>query len=152
VTRATVAVVIAIAGASARTATQQPATGSLCILPHVKQEASIGGSPEVPPAAKRYDLRLDDGRWVPLSSDTRVLLAAVPLAGRHRVDIRGDGKPFSVFRFTFDRIPVVDGMRGCLMQNDLYMVWQFHPSTTRVKACRCTGVEPSPWTPAATIK
>ncbi len=117
--------------------------GSLCVLPHVRKADVMMQSPDVPPAAENYSLRLDNGRWVPLSPDSSVLLADIPRAGRHRVIIRGADKPFSAFAFTFDEFPATD---LCLVQNSLYLIWQFHPSSARYAPCRCKGITPIAWT------
>ena len=46
-------------------------TGSLCVLPHVKPADAPMQSPDVPPAADTYSLRMDGGEWVPLSPERR---------------------------------------------------------------------------------
>src|SRR5205085_1828728 len=124
-----------------------PNAGSLCVLPHVKKADAFRQSPEVPPAAEQYSLRLDDGNWVPLSSQSPVLLADIPRAGRHKVLIRGDGKPFSAFTFTFEELHATD---LCLSQSGLYLVWRFHPSAASYVPCRCAGIEPAGWAASPT--
>jgi hypothetical protein len=119
-----------------------PNVGSLCVLPHVKKVDALRQSPEVPPAAEEYSRRLDGGNWVVLSSQSPVLLAEIPLAGRHKVFIRGDGKPFSAFTFTFEELRATN---LCLSQSGLYLVWRFHPPAESYVQCRCTGVEPAAW-------
>jgi hypothetical protein len=122
---------------------QSQKVGSLCVLPHVRKADARGQSPEVPPAAENYSLRIDSGRWVTLSAQSPVLLADIPRAGRHKVFIRGDGRPFSAFTFAFDELGSTD---LCLAQNDLYLIWQFHPSSARYAPCRCNGIAPIAWT------
>jgi len=89
------------------------------MLPHVKKAEALRQSPTVPPAAETYSLRLDDGRWVALSANSPALLAGIPLTGRHKVSIRGDGKPFSAFNFTFDELHTTN---VCVSQSPLYLV------------------------------
>jgi len=120
-----------------------PAAGSLCVLPHVKKADALRQSPSVPPAAETYSLRLDDGKWVALSAKSPVLLAGIPLSGRHKVLIRGDEKPFSAFSFTFDELHTTD---ACLSQSPLYLVWRYHPSATSYAPCRCADIHPADWT------
>jgi hypothetical protein len=119
------------------------AAGSLCILPHVRLADAHTGSPDMPPPAEKYTLRLDGGRWVALSPESRILLVEIPLAGRHRVAIRGDGRPWAAFTFAFkDSTPTL-----CLYQNDLYLWWQLAIPRESFAACRCSGVESTPWQP-----
>jgi hypothetical protein len=122
------------------------AMGTLCILAHPAKAEMRTGSPEMPPPAEQYTLRLDDGRWVTLSTKTSVLLTDIPHAGRHRVAIRGDGRPWAAFTFGFDP-PERD---LCLYQNNFYGWWQLMPPRQSFRSCRCQGVEPTSWrlTPA----
>jgi hypothetical protein len=134
--------------AAARSVSAQPSppseVGSVCVLPHVKRADARTQSPDVPPAAREYSLRLDGGQWVSLSSQERVLLTGIPRAGRHKVAIRGDGRPFVAFTFTFRgfRAPQL-----CLLQSDMYLTWQLYASRDSFAACRCDGVEPVTWKP-----
>jgi hypothetical protein len=118
--------------------------GSLCVLPHVKKAEALRQSPILPPAADTYSLRLDDGKWVALSANAAVLLAGIPLSGRHNVAIRGDGKPFSAFTFTFDELHTAS---VCVSQSPLYLVWRYHPSAAFYAPCQCGGVAPADWKP-----
>src|SRR5687767_2828555 len=115
-------VIVGLILTAVRPADRQPRgnqnIGSLCVLPHVKKADALRRSPDVPPAAERYALRLDDGNWVPLSSASPVLLADIPRVVRHRVVIRGDEKPFSTFTFTFEELHAKD---LCLSQSGLYL-------------------------------
>jgi hypothetical protein len=117
------------------------ATGSLCVLPHVPRAQATTRSPEMPPAAEHYSLRLDGGALVPLSATAAVLLADIPLEGRHKVAISGDGQPFSAFSFSFKEQGRPD---ACLSQSGLYLTWRFHPSPD-YKGCRCEGIAPTRW-------
>ena len=119
-------------------------TGSLCVLPHVERSTSTTSSPEVPPAAEHYTLRLDGGLWVPLSAQTSVLLADIPLQGTHKVAIRGDGRPFAAFSFSFSEFQRPD---LCLSQSGLYLTWRFHPSP-QYNGCQCKGVTAASWADA----
>jgi len=120
-------------------------TGSLCVLPHVERAQATRQSPEVPAAAEHYSLRLDGGAWVPLSVQTSVLLADIPLQGTHKVAIRGDGRPFSAFSFSFTELGRSD---LCLSQSGLYLTWRFHPSPA-YSGCRCKAITPAAWAGAA---
>jgi hypothetical protein len=116
-------------------------TGTLCVLPHVQRGQARTGSPDVPPAAEHYALRLDGGSWVAMSAQTSVLLADIPLEGAHKVAIRGDGRPFSAFSFSFAELGRSD---LCLSQSGLYLTWRFHPSPA-YGGCRCQGIKPAAW-------
>lgn len=122
-------------------ARSEAAAGSLCVLPHVRRGETETRSPEVPPAAEHYTLRLDGGAWIPLSSQTPVRLARIPVQGWHKVVIRGDDKPFSAFSFSFTQLGRPD---LCLSQSGLYLTWRFHPSPS-YSGCRCKGITPAPW-------
>jgi hypothetical protein len=147
VTRRSVNVAVALMLAAASTtwpgaqALPDVTTGSLCVLPHVERAQAHRSSPMVPPPAEHYSLRLDGGAWVPLSARTAVLLADIPLQGTHKVAIRGDGRPFSAFSFSFAEF---DRSDLCLSQNDLYLTWGFHPSP-KYSGCRCKGITPAKW-------
>jgi hypothetical protein len=117
-------------------------TGTLCVLPHVERAKATTSSPELPPAAEHYSLRLDGGSWVPLSAQTSVLLTDIPLKGTHKVAISGDGRPFSAFSFSFTELGRSD---LCLSQSGIYLTWRFHPSP-QYNGCRCMGIAPAPWT------
>jgi len=143
-----VAVALLLAASTASPGAQARAeatTGSLCVLPHVERAQAITSSPEVPPAAERYSLRLDGGAWVALSAHSAVLLADIPLQGTHKVAIRGDGRPFSAFSFSFTEIGRSD---LCLSQSGMYLTWRFHPSPA-YSGCRCKGMTPARWAGAA---
>jgi hypothetical protein len=144
-----VAVALMLAAASTSSpgaqARADATTGSLCVLPHVARAQATTRSPEVPPGAEHYSLRLDGGAWVPLSAQTSVLLADIPLQGSHKVAIKGDGRPFSAFSFSFTEFGRPD---LCLSQSGLYLTWRFHPSPT-YSGCRCKGITPAEWTGAA---
>jgi hypothetical protein len=84
----------------------------------------------VPPAAKHYALRLDGG---------------IPYAGRHKVVIRGDGKPFVAFSFSFAEY---ESTELCLMQRDMYLDWVLARSKESFKVCHCKGIAPASWTPS----
>ena len=133
-------VVVAGASSAAAQARTDATSGSLCVLPHVKRARARTQSPEVPPAAEHYSLRLDGGAWVPLSAQTAVLLADIPLTGTHRIAIRGDGRPFSAFSFSFSSRHDL-----CLSQSGLYLTWRFHPSPDYA-GCQCRGIAPVRWT------
>lgn len=122
-----------------------PNAGSVCVLASVPLAEVRGQSPSVPPAAKEYTLRLDGGPWVPLSSKSSRLLDAIPYAGRHKVVIRGDGKPFVAFSFSFAEYESSD---LCLVQNDMYLDWMLVRSQDWFKVCRCKGVAPAAWAPS----
>ena len=127
--------------------TQAPAdatTGTLCVLPHVERAEATTSSPELAPAAEHYALRLDGGSWVPLSAQTSVLLTDIPLTGTHKIAIRGDGRPFSAFSFSFTELGRSD---LCLSQSGLYLTWRFHPSPG-YSGCRCNGITPATWSGA----
>ena len=134
--------VVASAASGGAQARGDATTGSLCVLPHVERTQAKTQSPEVPPAAEHYSLRLDGGAWVPLSGQSPVLLADIPLQGTHKVAIRGDGRPFSAFSFSFKEQARPD---LCLSQSGLYLTWRFHP-TPRFCGCQCTGITPAKWT------
>src|SRR3954470_7024003 len=143
------AVALILSAASTRfvsgKATASNPTGSLCVLPHVKRANATTRSPDVPPAAEHDALRLDGGAWVPLSAQTAVLLTDIPLQGRHKVVITGDGRPFSSFSFSFTELRRSD---LCLSQSGLYRTWRFHPSPA-YSGCRCEGITPAVWTGGA---
>jgi hypothetical protein len=146
-----VAVVLMLAAASTASprgqARADTATGSLCVLPHVERAQAKTRSPEVPPGAEHYSLRLDGGAWVPLSARNSVLLAEIPLQGTHKVAIKGDGRPFSAFSFSFTELGRSD---LCLSQSGLYLTWRFHPSPA-YSGCRCKAVTPAAWGGAASL-
>lgn len=122
---------------------QEPsAVGSICVLRHLlPEQMPYRGGDAVPPT-RTYDIRLDGGPWVPLSTKTEVLLADIPRAGRHRVAIRGDGKPYTAFTLQF---APDDPDALCLYQSDMYQTWQVHWTKQSFKRCRCAGIEPSRW-------
>ena len=120
-------------------------SGTLCVLPHVERAQAKTSSPEVPQPAERYSIRLDGGFWVPLSSQTSVLLADIPIRGRHKVAIRGDDRPFAAFSFSFSELGRSD---LCLSQSGLYLTWRFHPSP-QYSGCKCNGVAPARWAGAS---
>jgi len=134
-------ILVARLSSSAQTDPAQ-AVGSLCILAHPTKAGARGGSPEMPPPAEKDTLRLDGGRWVELSTKTSVWLTDIPRVGRHKVAIRGDGRPGAAFTFTFDA-PERD---LCLYQNDSYGWWQLTLPRQSFPSCRCKGVDPSSWT------
>ena len=136
-----IAMLLAAASTASPGAQARATTGSLCVLPHVDRAQAKTSSPEVPPAAEHYSLRLDGGDWVPLSVQTSVLLADIPLEGKHKVAIRGDGRPFSAFSFSFTELGRPD---LCLSQSGLYLTWRFHPSPAYT-GCRCKGITPAAW-------
>jgi hypothetical protein len=117
-----------------------PAVGSLCILAHPALANATTSGGDMPPAAS-YTLRIDGGRWVQLSTKTSVLLKDIPYAGRHKVAIRGDGRPWAAFTLTFNDAPDL-----CLYQNDFYLWWQLFRVRDSFASCRCKGVTPTPWT------
>ena len=122
--------------------------GSICVLPHLlPEQMPYRGGDAVPPT-RTYAIRLDGGPWVPLSTQTSVLLAGIPRAGRHRVAIRGDGKPYTAFTFRFD-VPVPGAGALCLYQNDMYQTWQLHLVRQSFRSCRCQSIAPSAWQPPA---
>ena len=93
-------------------------------------------------------LRLDDEVRAPLSPESATLLTNIPLTGRHKVDIQGDGYAFSAFSFTFNEFSRAN---LCLAQSDLYLIWSFHPSTASYAPCRCAGVKPVDWHRSAVV-
>jgi hypothetical protein len=117
----TLTLALASTSSSGAQARNGATTGSLCVLPHAEQAQAKTSSPEVPPAAEHYSLRLDGGAWVPLSPKTSVLLADIPLHGTHKVAIRGDGRPFSAFSFSFTPL---GRSNACLSQSGLNLTWR----------------------------
>jgi hypothetical protein len=82
---------------------------------------------------------------VPLSSQTSRFLVSIPSAGRHKVVIRGDGKPFVAFSFSFAQY---ESTALCLMQRDMYLDWVMTQSKGSFKVCQCKGVAPASWAPS----
>ena len=123
----------------------ESAVGSICVLRHLLPEQMPRRGADSLPPTRTYAIRLDGGPWVPLSTKTDVLLAGIPRAGRHKVAIRGDGKPYTAFTLRFDpKGP--DAL--CLYQSDMYQTWQVRWTKQSFKQCRCQGIEPSAWQPA----
>lgn len=118
--------------------------GSICVLPYLRpaQMPRRSGDPKAPPPAETYSIRLDTGKWVALSTQSPILLAGIPQDGRHRVAIRGDGRPYAAFTFAFGELKDTD---LCLWQNDMYQTWNLWASRDSFKACRCHDVNPAPW-------
>jgi hypothetical protein len=134
---------IFVAGFSSSAQTDPAQTlGSLCILAHPAKADMRTGSAEMPPPAEKYTLQLDGGRWVELSTKTSVWLTDIPRVGRHKVAIRGDGRPWAAFTFTFD--PTERNL--CLYQNNFYGWWQLAAPQQSFRACHCKGVAPTTWT------
>jgi hypothetical protein len=143
----TIAVACLCCGAARSVSAQPQSTtaesnlGSLCILPHPKPPAADArtGSTGTPPPAESYTMRIDGRTWIPLSTAERVLIVNVPRNMRHRVAIRGDGRPWAAFSFTFDATgpPAL-----CLYQNDFYYWWQMFNVRDSFKSCRCERVKP----------
>lgn len=92
--------------------------------------------------AEAYTIRLDGRTWIPLSTSERVLIANIPRNGRHRVAIRGDGRPWAAFSLTFDADRPPD---LCLYQNGFYLWWQMFNVRDSSKSCRCEGVQSVPY-------
>jgi hypothetical protein len=76
-----------------------------------------------------------------------MLAAEIPLQGTHKVAIKGDGRPFSAFSFSFMELGRSD---LCLSQSGLYLTWRFHPSPA-YSGCRCKAVTPPAWGDAASL-
>jgi hypothetical protein len=120
----------------------KPDVGSLCILPHLKLAEAKTGSPDMPPPAETYTMRIDGRNWIPLSTSERVFVTNIPRTARHRVAIQGDGRPWAAFSFTFmSRLT----SELCLYQNGYYLWWQLFASRDSFKSCRCEGVKPVPY-------
>jgi hypothetical protein len=122
--------------------------GSVCVLPYLRPAdmPRRSGDPKAPDPAESYSIRLDNGRWLALSTQKATLLTGIPQDGRHRVAIRGDGRPYAAFSFTFAELKATD---LCLWQNDLYQTWNLWASRDSFKACRCGDVAPAHWTAEA---
>lgn len=139
--------ILLLASAQAVRSQTEPAaaTGSVCVLPYVKLTGDVHRqSPDVPPPAKHYTLRLDGGAWIPLSSEASRALIDIPAVGRHKVVIRGDGKPFVAFSFSFAQYGSTE---LCLMQREMYKDWVMTQAKRSFKSCQCKGVEPASWAP-----
>jgi hypothetical protein len=118
------------------------AVGSICVLRHLlPDQMPYRGAGELPPT-KTYAISLDGGPFVPLSTKTSVLLADIPRAGRHKVVIRGAGRPYATFFFRYEP---GDPDAHCLYQNDMYQSWQLMWTKESFKECRCQGIGPSAW-------
>jgi hypothetical protein len=146
--RLALAPLVALLAASRAAAGQAPASvsasavGSICVLRHLLPEQMPRRGADSLPPTRTYAIRLDGGPWVPLSTETEVLLAEIPRTGRHTVAIRGDGKPYATFFFRF---APKDPDALCLIQNDTYQWWQLFWTKRSFQRCRCQGIEPSVW-------
>lgn len=122
-------IMILLAGAApAEDTGESGATGTICLAP-VKDDGDPRGY-----FSGQFGVRIDEGRWVPVPSDTPQPIPDLALEGRHLVSIRDGEKVVESFWFRFDRY---HSRTSCLWYKPWYRTWSLWDAEKGGRKCRC---------------
>lgn len=110
--------------------------GSVCIAPIEKPTNGVKSlaNPTGGNRVLSYAIQLDRRPAVGASAEHGIAINDLPLADKHLVRVKGDGKNIAVFRFRFVDYSSHD---LCLWFNPLYETWSLTPAKGHGKGCIC---------------
>ncbi len=124
-----VAILAAPASVAPETVSERQ-TGSICLAP-VKGDGDPRGY-----FSDLFGVRIDDGPWVAVSTNTPVLIPSLELNGKHLVIIREGNKIIESFWFRFDKY---ESSKLCLWYKPWYRTWSLWAAAQGGRECQCSG-------------